>query len=148
MTKSPANVRIPASTPAGLYTHAGDADWVGTAASTNRQLVRIDTRMRWDKAAFLAACADAFAFPDWFGRNWDALADSLSDVVTDSGSGLLVVWRGWGGMARMSGPDFTTACDILAEFTARQQGFDTSVIVVLAGPGPQTGFPALAGLSP
>jgi len=33
-----------------------------------------------DKASFLAAVAAAGEFPEWFGHNWDALADSLSDL--------------------------------------------------------------------
>lgn len=33
-----------------------------------------------DKAAWLAALADALQFPSSFGRNWDAAADSLQDL--------------------------------------------------------------------
>ncbi|MFF8946539.1 barstar family protein [Streptomyces sp. NPDC014864] len=43
-------------------------------------------------------CVRALALPDWFGRNWDALADSLSDSSVWPGAGaaqgLLVVVRG------------------------------------------------------
>ncbi|MBO1755791.1 barstar family protein [Allobranchiibius sp. CTAmp26] len=45
-----------------------------------------------DRAAFLQACRRAFDLPDWFGHNWDALADSLSDVQHRPGT--LVVWAG------------------------------------------------------
>ena len=47
---------------------------------------------RGDRAAFLGACRRAFDLPDWFGHNWDALADSLSDVQHRPGT--LVVWAG------------------------------------------------------
>lgn len=43
-----------------------------------------------DRAAFLAECARAFEFPDWFGHNWDALADALSDIQHHPGT--LVIW--------------------------------------------------------
>ncbi|MBO1767506.1 barstar family protein [Allobranchiibius sp. GilTou38] len=49
-----------------------------------------------DRAAFLRECARAFDLPDWFGHNWDALADSLSDVQQLPGT--LVVWAGARGL--------------------------------------------------
>jgi RNAse (barnase) inhibitor barstar len=33
-----------------------------------------------NKKAFLDAMARALRFPDWFGRNWDALEDCLTDL--------------------------------------------------------------------
>lgn len=53
-------------------------------------VVRLDAL--GDRAAFLAECARAFALPDWFGHNWDALADALSDVQHRPGT--LVIWSG------------------------------------------------------
>jgi hypothetical protein len=34
-----------------------------------------------DKAGLLARTADALEFPAWFGHNWDALADCLTDLA-------------------------------------------------------------------
>lgn len=50
-----------------------------------------------DRKAFLRECRRAFDLPDWFGHNWDALADSLSDVQHRPGT--LVVWAGARGLA-------------------------------------------------
>ncbi|MBB5834269.1 barstar family protein [Kribbella italica] len=55
--------------------------------------VPLDTTGVLDKAGFLDVCATAFDLPRWFGRNWDALADSLSDRST--GEPELVLWDGW-----------------------------------------------------
>ncbi|MFS4097382.1 barstar family protein [Streptomyces sp. AF1A] len=48
-----------------------------------------------DKAGLMDRVARALALPDRFGRNWDALADSLSDVSVwpeqAEGGGLVVV---------------------------------------------------------
>lgn len=33
-----------------------------------------------DKTALLQTLADALGMPDWFGHNWDALADALADL--------------------------------------------------------------------
>ncbi len=34
-----------------------------------------------DKVALMRAFAAAFGFPEWFGHNWDALADCLGDLA-------------------------------------------------------------------
>lgn len=54
--------------------------------------VLLDTGEIHDKSGFLDLCATAFDLPRWFGRNWDALADSLSDRST--GSPEVVLWTG------------------------------------------------------
>ncbi|MEU4197504.1 barstar family protein [Kribbella sp. NPDC026611] len=54
--------------------------------------VLLDTSEVHDKTGFLDLCATAFDLPRWFGRNWDALADSLSDRST--GEPEIVLWTG------------------------------------------------------
>lgn len=61
-------------------------------AAAGWDFVLLDTRHVHDKAGFLDVCATAFDFPRWFGRNWDALADSLSDRST--GEPEVVLWTG------------------------------------------------------
>ena len=46
-----------------------------------------DLRGCEDQAAGLPRIAQALEFPDWFGDNWDALADSLSDLSWLQGDG-------------------------------------------------------------
>lgn len=41
---------------------------------------RIDGAAAPDKASLLAALAKALRFPDYFGGNWEALADCLTDL--------------------------------------------------------------------
>ena len=124
----PAVHRWPDETWAANYaTQVRSAGWAVTPVSTT---------LRWDKAGLLAACRRAFAFPAWFGTNWDALAASLSDVPVPA-AGLLVPWRGWGPMARMFPDDFAVATDILAEWVTGQPPGRT-VLVSLVGPGPIT----------
>jgi hypothetical protein len=55
--------------------------------------VRLDTTGVLDKSGFLDVCATAFDLPRWFGRNWDALADSLGERST--GEPEIVLWDGW-----------------------------------------------------
>ncbi|MGC4944131.1 barstar family protein [Kribbella sp. DT2] len=70
------------------------AEQVGRqVAAAGWGFVQLDTTGLVDKAGFLDVCATAFDLPRWFGRNWDALADSLSDRST--GEPELVLWDGW-----------------------------------------------------
>jgi RNAse (barnase) inhibitor barstar len=61
-------------------------------AEAGWDFVLLDTSEIHDKSGFLDLCATAFDLPRWFGRNWDALADSLSDRST--GEPEIVFWAG------------------------------------------------------
>ncbi|MFF8837862.1 barstar family protein [Streptomyces sp. NPDC015130] len=63
-----------------------------------------------DKAALMDRCAAALALPAWFGRNWDALADCLTDLPGP----LTVVVTGWQGYARTHPREWRTAQDVFA----------------------------------
>lgn len=64
-----------------------------TVSAAGWNFVLLDTTQVSDKAGFLDVCATTFDLPRWFGRNWDALADSLSDRST--GEPEVVLWEGW-----------------------------------------------------
>ncbi|CAM5483145.1 Inosine-5'-monophosphate dehydrogenase [Streptomyces fumanus] len=59
---------------------------------------------RGHKAGLMDRCARDLALPDWFGRNWDALADCLADPALwpeqAADRGLLLVVRGPAGVRR------------------------------------------------
>lgn len=55
-------------------------DFADAAASACGSVWRIDLHGARGKAELLARIASALCFPGWFGHNWDALADSLSDL--------------------------------------------------------------------
>ena len=64
----------------GVYhwTSAADARTVEHAAEhAGWRFVTLDTWQVEDKSAFLDVCEEAFAFPEWVGHNFDALADAL-----------------------------------------------------------------------
>jgi RNAse (barnase) inhibitor barstar len=44
-----------------------------------------------DKEGFLSAVAQALTFPAWFGHNWDALEDCLTDLSWQQAPGYLVI---------------------------------------------------------
>ncbi|MBL8480985.1 MAG: barstar family protein [Rhodocyclaceae bacterium] len=57
-------------------------------------IVNVDLRNATDKAAMLVEFARAFALPDWFGHNWDALADCLRDLSDKDAAGYAVLMHG------------------------------------------------------
>lgn len=56
------------------------ASLLAAIRQTGLHAVRIPLAERVDKAAILAAFAEALQFPLEFGQNWDALADYLDDL--------------------------------------------------------------------
>ena len=127
----PGVYRVPADVEASeLKREAEDAGW---------RFVRLDTSDVEDKSGFLDRAADAFGLPDWFGRNWDALVDSLGDVRSERGT--LVVWDGWSRFAHADGRQFGTAVDILRERSESRQG--GRFVVLLPGGGPDLALDVL-----
>lgn len=66
----------------GVYTVAAgvDADYLGAASSLDFAAVLVDFEGCTGKDDALARMATALRFPEWFGHNWDALADCLADL--------------------------------------------------------------------
>src|SRR3546814_14890677 len=57
--------------------------YLAAAASLGFAVAEIDFRGCTGKDDALARFARALHFPDWFGGNWDALQDSLSDLRSE-----------------------------------------------------------------
>jgi RNAse (barnase) inhibitor barstar len=83
----------------------------GACQAQGRPLVVLDTHAVDDKAAFMEAVAAAFELPDWFGRNWDAFADSLRDLPPET----VVAWDGWTDLARTAPRACEVAIEVFAE---------------------------------
>ncbi|MFI7385811.1 barstar family protein [Streptomyces sp. NPDC049813] len=86
-----------------------------------------------DKAAFMERCATVLGLPDWFGRNWDALADALADPGQwpDSGRGLVLVVTGWQAFETRGPGQWATARDVLTEAVRRRRGSEAPLTVAL-----------------
>ncbi len=98
-------------------------------------VVTLDLDGVTDKAGLMDRCAQALRLPDWFGRNWDALADSLSDhTVWPEGAverGLLVVVRNWQPYAQARSDEWSLAQDVFTEAVVRTPSL--SVALALGG---------------
>ncbi|MEZ5192820.1 MAG: barstar family protein [Nocardioides sp.] len=98
------------------------------------------------KKEFLDAVGEAFHFPDYYGRNFDAMADCLHDVKADHGNGVLLLWDGWGPArpAHNLEKAFTKALQAFRDRIAEEH--DDKFADAAAGRGPRrrqgTGSPA------
>ncbi|MFF3609680.1 barstar family protein [Streptomyces sp. NPDC002463] len=86
-----------------------------------------------DKAALMDRCAVALALPDWFGRNWDALADCLTDLPEP----VTLVVTGWQTYARTHPREWGIAQDVFATAVDERP---THLSVLLALGEPREGF--------
>lgn len=68
-----------------------------------------------DKAEVLAQFACALRFPDWFGGNWDALADCLGDLSWWPAPGYLLLLDHAGGWRDDDPTSFAMLLEILGE---------------------------------
>ncbi|GHG44014.1 barstar family protein [Streptomyces hydrogenans] len=81
-----------------------------------------------DKAGFMDRCAAVLGLPDWFGRNWDALAEGLGDLPRP----VAVVVTHWQGYARRAPGDWETAQEVFATAVEDSPG-RLSVLIALGG---------------
>jgi Barstar (barnase inhibitor) len=113
----------------------------------------VDGWLAGGKAGFLAAVGRALAFPEWYGQNFDALADCLHDVgggaqaggqgdVGAGVDGVLLLWDGWSTLARDDEKAFSVALSVLGSRVHADRGVPFAVL--LRGEGPEVpGLPSL-----
>lgn len=82
------------------------------------------------KAELLDRTARAFKFPDWFGHNWDALADCLTDLSWLPASGYTVVIAHAQGLRQAEPGTWSTFLDVLQEASAfwKDEGIDVLIV--------------------
>ena len=87
-------------------------------ASLGLDAVRIDLAGCSDKAGLLERAAAALVFPDWFGDNWDAFYDCLTDLGWREAAGWLLVFENTDDLRRHAPEALDTAVAILADAAA------------------------------
>lgn len=108
----------------GLYQWppAADPAAVGAARAAAEHArwhpAALDLATVTDKAGLLEHCARAFDFPDWAGRNWDALADCLTDLSWwPPAAGRLIIAGHWPAFRAADPAAATTAEEIFRQAT-------------------------------
>jgi hypothetical protein len=80
----------------------------------------------------LAGVARALGFPGWFGHNWDALADSLTDLSWLPPGPVVLVWEHPSALRRADPAAYRTALGVLRDATAASVGGGHPLTVLLA----------------
>lgn len=126
----------------GVYQwHAafGPEDVRHTVELAGARFAYVDGWTHQDKREVLEAFADALEFPDTFDHDFDALADCLRTV---DGRHVVLLWDGWGPLARSDRSAFDATAGILAD---RASDSSSPMTVLLRGEGPDIGVPSLDG---
>ncbi|MFE9451479.1 barstar family protein [Streptomyces sp. NPDC006739] len=114
---------------------------------TGRHVVTLDLDGVTDKAGLMARCVRALELPEWFGRNWDALADSLSDLSVwpreAAGRGLLLVVRGWRGYATARPEEWEIAREVFATAADRTVALTVALTLEVPPRRPPAGLDVL-----
>lgn len=140
-------------TPSGLYLWKvpGDtrrSDIAGAASAAGWRAFWLAGQTVTDKDEFLDAAAETFEFPDWFGHNWDALADCLTDLTWATAmAGYLVVYAGWQALAQEEPSSFETVLDIFREAVDLWHDSETPMAVLLPVAGDEELLPKVPYLS-
>jgi RNAse (barnase) inhibitor barstar len=91
------------------------------ADSLGFQWRRIDLAGCSEKREFLDRVSRALEFPDWFGHNWDALFDCLTDLSWRPAPGYVLVFEHVAEFRDIQPEAFDTALAILSESAAAWQ---------------------------
>jgi hypothetical protein len=84
----------------GVYRTHEPGPLLAAAAAQGLCVVRVASAGTADKSALLRTIAAALRFPDWFGGNWDALEDCLTDLSWIPAPGYLILIEGWDQLAK------------------------------------------------
>jgi len=128
----------------GIYQWHGAfdvADVQRTVEHADFGFAHVDGWLNETKVEFLAAVGKALGFPDYYGQNFDALADCLHDIGSRQ-AGVVLLWDGWSTLARADEKAFNIALSVLGSRVNADRGVPFSVL--LRGEGPEV--PEIASL--
>lgn len=115
------------------------------AAKARLAWLELETARVRDKEGFLETCALDLDFPDWFGANWDALADCLKDLSWQAAPGYVILWRGGAALAGAAPDDFATALEIFRDAATYWKERDAVFLALLDHEPAGTMLPRLPG---
>jgi hypothetical protein len=100
---------------------------------------RIDLAGCSDKAEFLVRVAAALGFPAWFGHNWDAFFDCLTDLSWRPAMGYVLILEHAAGLQAAEPEVFDTSLAILGDAAAVWQARGAPFRAFVSIPSASTG---------
>jgi RNAse (barnase) inhibitor barstar len=124
---------------AGVYhlPQIDKAQLMAAAKAGGLAACRVDLTDAGDKEQMLSAIAKALDFPDWFGHNFDALADCLADMSWTPADGYLVLLEHCDGIHGKAEQDFVGALQIFDQAASdwREEGIPFWCLVEMQSDG-------------
>ena len=124
----------------GVYRALRSDEIVDAARGTHLDLARTDLGGAPHKEALLERLAMALGFPAWFGGNWDALEDCLTDLSWRAGAGHVVLLEGHG---ELPADELGVLLDVLAAAADYWAGRGRPFFAVFIDPGHALALPEL-----
>ena len=106
--------RLRDATRSGVYRVPRVDEILDALRGSALDVARVDLAAASDKEQLLEQLARALAFPQWFGRNWDALEDCLGDLAWRAGDGHVLLIEGFENLRARRPDDFGILLDVLA----------------------------------
>lgn len=130
---------------AGVYLAGPDTRLVAAAAqAAGLALWRVDIGRVHDQRGFTALLAEALAFPEWFGGNWDALEDCLGDLSWHAAPGYVLLLEHGKHFGAGHRQEFVTAVEVLDGVAQYWQEQGKPFWAIVSGPeGWDAGLPPL-----
>ena len=142
--------RLLGAGPSGVFVVTGDPPPSRIAALSRLRGLRpfeVDCGSVRTKRRLMEQLARSLAFPDYFGANWDALADCLTDLEWVPADGYVLTLRGLQGLARQSPRDYAMLLGVLTDAAQYWQQEEVAFYVLLAGEATELGsdLPVISG---
>lgn len=96
------------------------------------QLFYINGKDITSKAEFLQAAAETMNFPDYFGDNWDAFTDCISDLSWLSAAGYILLYTQPDNFANNDPSEWSIALDVFQEAVEYWRETDTPMYVLFS----------------
>jgi len=102
------------------------------AGDAGLTVFRLDIGKAGSKQDFLASIAEKLEFPDWFGNNWDALSDCLTDLTK---TGYVLIFENCENFAARHRQEFERAITVFAAAAEywKSQGHPFWVLIEASG---------------
>ena len=117
----------------GVYRTRDERTILDATRGARLDVVAVDA-----KEDLFDSLARALDFPDWFGRNWDALEDVLGDLSWRKGDGHVLIFRSY-----PSGEDLGILHDVLRSTAEYWAGRATPFFAVFVDPAKNLALPDL-----
>jgi RNAse (barnase) inhibitor barstar len=86
-----------------------------------------------NKEQFLKEAAERLQFPDYFGANWDAFEDCLTDMSWHEADGYVILYDNFEAFAEHSPDQFHTALEIFKQSTEFWRDRKKALLVLVRG---------------